>query len=324
MPSTTSKAIDCSIIIVNYNTSQLIVDLLQTIRQYCVKHQYEIIVVDNASPNDNLHKLQTEYPEVSLIENKKNEGFGKANNIGISQSKGAHLLLLNSDTLFQDNALDKCIDFMQSSFAKENNIGLMACQLLNADLSHQPSTFGEFSLPKYLIYSNLLLNRLVRRNNKSKSKKSQFVAAVSGAFMLFKKEVFEKVKPFDPDIFMYSEETELCRERVGKHFKIYYWVDASVIHLGGGSSSNKMQLQEMVSYSLTWYKKGISMYLIHIFTLTINYLTALLILPIMKPDNRNKTINQLKKIPKHYYYLFFKIPRYSRHWGARSTPLKAL
>ncbi|MBU2915194.1 glycosyltransferase family 2 protein [Reichenbachiella agariperforans] len=322
--SLNTSLIDCSIIIVNYNTSGLILDLLRSVQKHCHKFNYETIIVDNASPNDDLSKIKNEFPKTTLLENQENDGFGKANNIGIEHANGEHILLLNSDTLIKDDALDKCLEFLQSSFAQQHNIGLMACQLLNADLTHQPSTFGNFHLGKYLIHSNTLLHRFFVKKSNTRPTNSRFVAAVSGAFMLFKKEVFEHVKPFDPDIFMYSEETELCRERVGKHFNIYYWSDASVIHLGGGSTNNKMQLQEMVSYSLTWYKKGLGMYLLHILALTINYITESFMVLAMKPTNRKITLNRLKKAPKHFYYLLFRIPSYPRYWGARPTPLKAL
>lgn len=323
MISNQNNHISCSIIIVNYNTSHLIHDLLVSLRQYCTKYYYELIIIDNSSPNDNLNKITEDFPEANVIYNQENEGFGRANNLGIEHAKGQYILLLNSDTLLKNNALDKCIDFMESEFAFDNNIGLMACQLLNADLTHQPSTFGTFKLSKYLISSNILLNMLFKKKNHKIELKSKFVAAVSGAFMLFRKEVFEKVKPFDPDIFMYSEETELCRERVGKYFNIYYWTGASILHLGGASSNNQLQLQELVSYSLTWYKKGWVLYLLYLTILSINLITEIPLIPLMTSPNRKRALDRLKKFPKLYYYLFFDIPRFPRKWGGRKSPLKA-
>ncbi len=314
---------DCSIVIVNYNTSQLICDLLRSLKRYCKKYSYEIIVVDNASPNDDLRKLKIEFPEVQVIFNQSNDGFGIANNLGIKNANGDHILLLNSDTYLESNAIDRCIDFMKSDFVNKQNIGLMACKLLNPDGTYQHSTFGKFNLLKYLINSNAVLSRLAK-NKKREEVRSKFVEAVSGAFMLFKKEVFEVVKPFDPDIFMYSEETELCRERVSNYFKIYYWTEVSVVHIGGGSTNKKMLLQEKVSYSLTWYKKGYGLYILHVLWTILNGFTELIVFGFMTRDNRQSSLISLGILPLHIKYQVFIIPRGKNVWGGRTSPLKVI
>ncbi|WP_258103905.1 glycosyltransferase family 2 protein [Marinoscillum sp. MHG1-6] len=317
------REVDCSIVIVNYNTSNLIIDLIEGIESFNNKYSYEFIVVDNASPNDQPELIKGASSNVELINNDINEGFGRANNIGIKLATGRYILLLNSDTEVFDNALDKCLEFMESKFSIENNVGLMGCQLLNKDGSHQLSTFQKFYLWNYLIASNSLLSRFRKRGSIS-SKQSGFVAGVSGAFMLFRSEVFQKVKPFDPDIFMYSEETELCRKRVGKFFNIYYWADASIIHHGGASTKNQLILQEMVSFALMWYKKGPILYFIFIASTVINRVTDLLLIAFMKADNRYNCWKRLKMTPRFLYYLFFEIPRFSGEWGGRPNPLKVV
>lgn len=318
------RRVDCSIIIINYNTSDLILKLLESINQYSTKYAYEIIVIDNSSPNDNPKQISDEFPYVKLVLNSENLGFGRANNQGIELSNGRYILLLNSDTLLIDDVLDKCIHFMDSEFAQSNNIGLMGCKLLNNDMTHQLSTFPPFRVVKYLIYSNVLFSKIISANKKNNDQTSRFVAGISGAFMLFREEVFQKVKPFDPDFFMFSEETELCRERVSKYFNIYYWNEARVIHFGGASSGGKLQLQEMVSYSLVWYKKGIFSYIIYIFSLIINILTELALLIFMKGINRRISLRKVKLFPRLCYYLVFEIPKYPRKWGSRDAPLKVV
>ena len=315
--------VDCSIVIVNYNTSELILSLLESIKKYCLEYTYEFIVVDNDSPNDDVSRVAEKYSDVRLILNNENAGFGRANNLGIENSNGKFVLLLNSDTLLFDNALDRCIEFMRTEFAIKNNIGLMGCELLNRDMSHQNSTFDKFKLSGYLISSNILLSRFFKRGPVEKNEEG-FTAAVSGAFMLFRKEVFEKIKPFDPDIFMYSEETELCRERVSKLFNIYYWKGAQIIHFGGASSGGKMHLQELVSYALTWYKKGAVYYTIYVISFLTNLLFELILLVFISSDGRERIVNKVRFLPKWLYYVLYSIPRFSNEWGSRDRPLKAI
>lgn len=316
--------IDLSIIIVNYNTNTLTIQCIESVYASIGKElSFEIIVIDNQSTREHPELIKEKCPGISLLQCKDNLGFGRANNLGIHLSKGRYILLLNSDTLIVENALVKCVKFMDSEFASANNIGLMGCKLLNADLSFQNSTFEKSNMGRYMISSNVLLNHIFSSFRKKVNRsESRFVGAVSGAFMLFRNEVFEKIQPFDPDFFLYSEETELCRQRLARHYRIYYWNEASIIHLGGGSSKSETYLQHVVSYALSWYKKGQIRYLVYIFWTTINFITNVMVVLFVKRRTRLAIYREMRSYVHSLPYLFREIPKYPKHWGARPAPLK--
>ena len=152
---------------------------------------------------------------------------------------------------------------------------------------------------------------------------SQFVAGVSGAFMLFRSDVFKKIKPFDPDIFMYSEETDLCRNRVSRVSKIYYWDGAEIVHFGGGSSSNTkwQDIQAIVSFGLVTYKNNIGKFFIFIGSCILNTFTYLLLFPVYlykKDRTPQRKLIQYWGLFRHLK----KIVQYDRKWGSNPKPLR--
>ena len=123
-----------SIIIVNWNVADILINAIQSIQNNPPNGDYEIIVVDNASSDDSLIKLDTYFSTVRVIANKKNVGFGKANNQGIKLAKGKYILFLNPDTVVLDDALNKLINILE----KKKEVGMVGPQLLNdTDLSPQ-------------------------------------------------------------------------------------------------------------------------------------------------------------------------------------------
>ncbi len=319
--------IDCSIVIVNYNTNQYILNLMSSLEMFTKDCSYEVIVVDNNSPRDNPKDLLNDYPNIRLVRNNENLGFGIANNIGISHAEGRYVLLINSDTYLIEPTIDKCIEFMDSQFAHDNNLVLMGCKLLNEDGSHQSSTFVHFNLLEWIVSSNPITSRI--RNKiwgiKKPVMESQLVAGVSGAFMFFRGEPLKKIKHFDPDIFMYSEETELCRSRVSKIGNIYYWTGTKIVHYGKGSSKNiDLSFLEWVSYSLMWYKRGYLHYFLYLIWSALNMVLIMAIIPIVSQQSKKQLSIQVKAYFRSIKYLFFEIPKYSNKWGARPSPLKVI
>ncbi|MEQ8520317.1 MAG: glycosyltransferase family 2 protein [Cytophagales bacterium] len=312
---------DLSIVIINYNTEDLTLNCIESIYKETNSHQFEIIVIDNAS-KENPQQIAERFPEVKLIFNKENIGFGAANNLGIEKASGKYILLLNSDTIIKDQALDKCVEFMNSDFALSQNIGLMGCKLIYENGEHQNSIFYKNSKLQLLIRSNPFLNALFGKKTQA-IKKDHFVSGVSGAFMFFRAVVFDKVKPFDPDIFMYSEETELCRNRVGKHFNIYYWTGASVIHFMGKSSQpEKAYQQNFLSFAFSLYKTSIASYLVFILALFINILSSPLLYPYFMLRKNKYELMRIKGNFVLLDYFLFKIPAMSRKWGSNKKQLR--
>jgi GT2 family glycosyltransferase len=312
-----------SIIIVNFNTFQLTCDCIDSIKQSTPNLKYEVIVVDNAPKEDYQQRFLSNYPELVYIRSEKNIGFGRANNLGMGIAKGDYFLLINSDTVVVEDCIEKCYAFMEENSSRE--IGLIGCRLLNEDGSYQPSfyPFVHNSAWNYFITNNPVLYKLLHISDKYKETKETIqVGDVSGAYMFLRKEVFEEVKGFDPDFFLYCEETEWCRERIAKKYKIYYFPLAETIHFGGKSAPREpMYIQSKLSLLLVWYKKGWSSYLLYILLAYTNMLFYMLTYYIVKAENRTEARRYIRCHLRLIPYLFTDVVKYGRGYNSRKTPL---
>lgn len=227
-----------SIIIVNFNTKELLKQLLTSITQNVKNVTYEIIVVDNNSTDGSKELLKTLFKKVILIANKSNLGFGKANNQGAKVAQGKYLLLLNSDTLVCENAIDKMFQFLE----KEKSVAAVGSKLLNRDGSLQ-SSWGMFPKLKTEFYFRTFLNQLFPTNRISglfrvsayDHSAVKEVDWVSGACMMIRKEVFDKIVGFDEQIYMYYEDADLCLRIKKLGWKVYFLPHAQIYHFYGSS-----------------------------------------------------------------------------------------
>ena len=229
-----------SIIIVNYKSAQLICDCVQSIYAQNSVINFEIIVVDNNSNDVSKEKILSFFPEVIWIEMNYNSGFARANNEGIIKSQGNVVLLLNSDTIIENNAIEKCvIQFTDSPY--------VACgvQLLNPDGTPQVS--GNFATKgglNYLLPLPFLGSILkffaglagVKKPNVPDASGIVEVDWINGAFLMVKKNAIQKAGLLDEDFFLYAEEAEWC-SRLKKVGKLCIYGDINVIHLQGETSN---------------------------------------------------------------------------------------
>jgi GT2 family glycosyltransferase len=225
--------LDLSIIIVNYKTPSITVDCIESIYQQNSTLNFEIIVVDNDSQDNSEAFVTEKFSEVIWINNHSNEGFGRANNLGIKKSKGEFILLLNSDTIIIDNAIENALSRLKSDC---DNTGIITCQLLNKDGSLQKSFYTKNASYKEILSYNLFYDYFLRS---SKKNDSNDIMAIHGAFMMFEKEKIEKVGYFDQDFFMYAEEFEWCYRLLKNGLKLKIYDDIFIYHLEEGSSINK-------------------------------------------------------------------------------------
>lgn len=229
-----------SIIIVNWNTKDLINACIDSILKLDIDLSYEIIIIDNAS-FDGIKCLANELNNnVTFIQNYNNVGFGKANNIASKLSRGDTLLFLNPDTEF----ISDSITVMYEHLISINNAGAIGCTLLNSDLSLQPSSIQSFpTIFNQVIDSNLIRKFLpfnfIWGNGPLFKKKPLCVSVdtISGACMMVKREAFEAIGGFSPEYFMYSEDIDLCKKMENNNYKRYFINTVSVLHHHGGSSS---------------------------------------------------------------------------------------
>lgn len=223
-----------SIIIVNWNTCELLRSCLYSIFRYCGDLAPEIIVSDNASTDGSVEMVKSEFPMVMLLENRENLGFGSANNRGLQKATGDMILFLNPDTQFIDASLKKTIAFYQQRL----EAGFVGCRLLNADHSLQPSAFQFPGLLAHLAVNlglHIFLPTVYRKKIAflPRDHDNTFpVAWMRGAFLLINKEKLHRIGIFDEAIYMYGEDLDLCLRARQTGLTNYYFADARIVHLG--------------------------------------------------------------------------------------------
>lgn len=231
-----------SIIIVNFNGSKVILNCLGSIFKHLTSTSFEVIVVDNASTDNSPKRIVQRFPQVKLLHQQKNWGFGTANNIGAQKAAGEYLFLLNSDTLLTRDILPTLI----AKLEHHAQVGIVGPRLLNMDGSFQLSTayeiglWGEFRTLQQVRQYRLPANR--PRLAKTYAT-DRFVDIVVGAAMLMRRSLFEQVGGFDEAFFMYFEESDLCQRIRQLGYKVLYTPEVALIHLGGYSiaqSADKM------------------------------------------------------------------------------------
>ena len=227
---------ELSVIIVNYNGAHYLTDCFASIKKHLNCLDYEIIVVDNASTDDSLNLIKSDFPEVILIESKENLGFGKANNLGVSYAKAPTLLLLNNDTVLLNN-LQPAI---QQLYA-DSHIGIIAINMLNSDKKYL-SAVGKFPRPLNLIKLSLLNDTRAEFKTGKFFDKNYKVNWVCGAFMLLRKSDFELVQGFDKDYFMYVEDVDICKKLQNHGKQCVFMPQLHYIHHVGFNKSREFLL----------------------------------------------------------------------------------
>lgn len=229
---------DLSLIIVNYNTRELLRQCLLSLRSARAQLELEIFVIDNASRDHSAEMVKQEFAEVELMQNAANAGFAAANNQGLRRARGEYLLLLNSDTEVRPGALEHCLEF----FRAHPEAGVVGCKLLNADGSIQPSCESFLSLP-LLFYESFFLEKIFPHNRVFGRRAMTYfdydralpVDYVKGAFLMIRRRAFEDVGLLDEGFFFYAEEMDWCYRAREKGWEVYFTPEAEVLHHGGQS-----------------------------------------------------------------------------------------
>ncbi len=231
---------DLSIIIVNYNVKEFLQNLLHSIAKASQSISTEVIVVDNASNDGSAEFIKEKFPHVKLIVNEKNLGFSKANNIGIKSASGNYILLINPDTIVSEDSFKKMIKF----YEEHSEAGMAGCKILNPDGTLQLACRRSFPGPwtsfcKVTGLSTLFPNsRIFARYNLTYLNEDQTyeVDAISGSFMMIRREALEKVGGLDEQFFMYGEDLDICYRIQKSGYKVFYVHSAQIIHYKGEST----------------------------------------------------------------------------------------
>ncbi len=248
---------DLSVVVINLNGKQLLDDCLESLQIAAPDHKLEVLVVDNGSTDGSTEMVEEKYPDVILTKNRENMGFTKANNQGIEKSTGRYIVLLNNDTRVVRGAFSIAIETLD----RKPEVGAAGLKLLNEDGSLQLSCrrFPSFSQALFNRYS--LLTKLFPNNPFSRSylmtdirhDRVEEVDWVSGACLLFRRSVLDKIGPLDERYFMYSEDVDYCYRVWEEGLKVVYLPMAQVYHLIG-QDTKKVRVKLTIERHKSMYK----------------------------------------------------------------------
>jgi GT2 family glycosyltransferase len=245
--------IDVSIIIVSWNTRDILRQCLQSIYEQTVALEYEVIIIDNASTDGSAEMIKTQFPKAILVENTINKGFAAANNQAIVLAKGRFILLLNPDTIVLNNAINKSI-----LFADQNQqAAVIGCKVFNPDGTLQPTCFMFPSLLNMFLSSSYLYKLFPKSRFFGRERMTWWdrddvreVDVVTGCFMLVRRSAIEQIGLLDERFFMYGEETDWCYRFKQAGWKVVFTPVAEIIHLGS-QSSKKIREKMIVQVRLS-------------------------------------------------------------------------
>lgn len=241
-----------SVIIVNYNVQHFLEQCLQSVFKAIQNIEAEVWVVDNNSVDGSIAMIKEKFTNVKLVASKDNLGFSKGNNLAIKQSKGEYTLLLNPDTLVEEDTFEKVIRFMDSNPIA----GGLGVKMVDGKGNFLPESKRSLPTPSVAFYKIFGLSSLFPKSkrfgkyhcgNLDKNKNHE-IEILSGAFMLMRKEALDKVGLLDEDFFMYGEDIDLSYRLIKGGYKNYYFSDTRIIHYKGESTK-----KSSVNYVFVFY-----------------------------------------------------------------------
>ncbi len=281
---------DASIIIVSFNTREILRECLQSVLRESTNLSVEILVVDNHSSDGSADMVEKDFPQVVLLRSSVNLGFGAANNLALQQARGKYYVLLNSDAFFQPGALEVSIRHMDET----PGCGIGGGRLIGRDGSWQPSSRSFHTILRDVIVITGLAGQFPKSKffghfDRTWADEDQPASVdwVPGAFSIVRPSVLKQIGAFDPAFFLYYEEVDLCRRVKNAGYDIWYWPDIVVVHIGGESSRQLKTLEfssqaaQVVMWrmrsTLLYYRKhhGLQVYIAKWMETTLYHITVL-------------------------------------------------
>lgn len=295
-----------SIIIISYNVKHFLEQCLCSVHKAILRMEAEVWVVDNASQDGSVEFLKPKFPWVNFLENAKNVGFAKANNLALKQCRGKYVLFLNPDTLIAEDTLVRCFIFMEANA----RAGALGVRMIDGSGAFLPESKRSLPSPLSSFYKLAGLSRLFPNSQTfsrySLTYLSEFrnheVEVLSGAFMLVKKDLLVQLKGFDEAFFMYGEDIDLSFRIAQMGYKNYYFSDCTIIHFKGESTQ-----KASIRYTTMFYKamsifvrkhyaersSGLQLFFLHFGVWSAASLSAAAQLPLKAKKFLSVTINNL-------------------------------
>lgn len=238
-----------SVIIVNYNTFSLTFNCIRSVIEFTKEKDYEIILVDNASTECEADKFVQEFPDIILVKSNKNGGFAFGNNLGIEKAKGEYILLLNNDTVLQEDTISKSIAYMDQN----PSAGVLGCRMIFPDGKVQYTARRFRSIGWELLDMFRFIPLLMPYKNRARRMRGKYFRHdaniecdwVNGAFLLFPRKILEQLpgEKLDDRFFMYGEDQLWCEQIKRLGYKILFFAETTIMHIGSGSADLSTQLK---------------------------------------------------------------------------------
>ena len=271
------QKMDISIVIVNYNVKHFLEQCLHSVEKALQNLQSEVFVVDNNSVDGSAQLITEKFPNVTFIQNTENVGFSKANNQAIRQAKGKYVLLLNPDTVVEEDTFEKVLSFMHA----HPDAGGLGVKMIDGKGVFLPESKRGLPTPWVAFYKMFGLSRLFPRSRKLGKYHLSFldkdevheIDVLAGAFMLLRKSVLDKIGLLDESFFMYGEDIDLSYRIQKGGYKNYYYPETTIIHYKGESTKKgslnyvKVFYNAMIIFARKHFsgsKAGVFAFLIHL------------------------------------------------------------
>jgi len=249
--------VDLSVVIVSYNVRRFLEQALRSVFAALEGLEGEVWVVDNASSDGSVQMVREQFPQVKLIANEENVGFARANNQAIAQARGRYVLLLNPDTVVRKDTFRIMVKFMD----EHPEAGAAGCKVLNPDGTLQLACRRGFPTPMVAFYKIVGLSSLFPKSRRFGRYNMTYlnpdevaeVDAVSGSFMMVRREVVEKVGVLDPSFFMYGEDIDWCYRIKQAGWKVYYVPYTEIVHFKGESTKTVPRVRNQVEFYRAMY-----------------------------------------------------------------------
>lgn len=250
-----------SVVIVSYNTEELLKSCLESVIKALKDIEGEIFVVDNNSHDNTVRTIKEKFPKVTLIVNKKNLGFSKANNQALKKAKGKYLVVLNPDTEVQSDTFKKMIEFMENN----SKVAVSTCRVELPNGQLDKDCRRHFPTPWRALSHFLLLDKLFKGSKIFDSYYMGYIPdniehevdACVGAFMIVRSSSVKKVGLFDEDFFFYGEDLDWCYRFQKAGYKIFYTPITKIIHYKGASSGIKKSSRHLSKATIESKEKAI-------------------------------------------------------------------
>ena len=241
-----------SIVIPTYNAHEWIQGCIDSIRLHHPRFDYEIIVVDDQSTDDTVAIVRQQYPDVQLLTNARNVGFGKTVNVGLAASAGEHILILNNDTWMHGGALDAMSAYLDA----HGDVGIVGPKVLSGDGSLQQQCRRRIPTPMAALLYFTGVAKMFPKNpgvagylmTASDENETTEVDSVSGACLMVRRAALDQIHGFDPEYYLYGEDMDFCRRTKLAGWKVVYYPGAAITHFGGQGGTGKKKIHATIEW----------------------------------------------------------------------------